>query len=80
MDAKLINACMNECWMDEQMNEHNRDKLTTVILGWGKQDRGKVSKVTGKCIIPRVVGGYKWTPDGAMFRSARKEDDFSTSM
>ena len=33
-----------------------------------------------KIHYPKNVGGYKWTPDGGMFRSAGKKDDFSISM
>lgn len=33
-----------------------------------------------KIHFPKGDGSYKWTPDGGMFRSAGKEDDFSINM
>lgn len=66
------------------MNKQNHDSLNITVIRRRKQNRGlsrfRVSEVAGKYIIPRVRGGYKWTPDGGMFRSAEKEDDFSISI
>lgn len=70
---------MNAGWVNKSMGQ-----VTTLLLkvkecnteAWADA----VSKVVRKQIIPREMRGYKWTPDGGMFRSAGKEDDFSISM
>lgn len=63
----------------------NRDQLKTAVLVEESKtevlcSRCIVPKVAGKYITPGVTGGYKWTPDGGMFRSSGKEDDFSLNM
>ena len=37
-------------------------------------------EVLRKIHYPKSVGGYTWTPDGGMYRSVGKKDDFSISM